>query len=410
MNAELSLPTSPRSNWRAFYVTWAGQFASAIGGPFQTIAVSLWALQAGYGPRGLGTVLAVGTVAQLVGVVVGGPVIDRLSPLAAITFADSARFVTSSVLGILILQHEPLVAVLPVTGCAAMVSGIFLPALRSIGPVFLQPDDLHRGNSLFEISKNASLLGGALIGGLVVGLVGPVVATWINAVSFLCGAVTAAVARRRLPPWRPDPDKTTSPRTSTLASGLAGLRFALGCRWLLMLLALDAVMDLTTAGQLGVGLPVLAHGWGGGTALGILLASFGAGSALGAALAPRFAPTKFGPARTVILLHLVQAPLMASIPDVGLDGAATALLVAGILNGLAVVYYASLLQSHIPHEMLGRVMALLVFAGLSMQPVAQLATSAAIAGGFLSESFAVAAAVMAGAALLALRSRTLARL
>ena len=391
----------PPSDWRAFYVAWAGQLTSSLGGPFQTIALGIWALESGHGPSGLSWILAAGTLSQLAGALLGGPLVDRFGALRTVAVSDLVRFLLAVVLGCLVWGSAPLHWIILITAVTGCISGAFLPALRALAPAFLAEADLPRGNSFFELAKNASMLGGSLLGGITLTLTGPVAAIAINAASFAVGGIGAALAARSA---RSLPQPAQEPM---LASLTAGIRYTLTARWLLILIGIDAVMDFVTAGQLSVGLPAIAQDLGGGAALGVLFASFGGGSVIGAWLAPRVRPGRLGPARAVLILHLLQAPLLAALPVSQLPVGAACLVVMGVLNGIAVVIYMSIIQRVAPSAMLGRVMSLLVFAGLSLQPLGQLSTGWSIEAGWLTASFVIAASIMAITSAVALTSKTL---
>ncbi|WP_280720070.1 hypothetical protein [Kitasatospora sp. MAP5-34] len=79
----------------------------------------------------------------------------------------------------------------------------------------------------------------------------------------------------------------------------------------------------------------------------------------------------------------------------------------GFLNGIAVVIYMSIIQRAAPSAMLGRVMSLLVLAGLSLQPLGQLSTAWSIRAGWLTASYLTAAAIMVVTSLVAMASSTI---
>ena len=394
------------TRWRSFYLAWSGQLLSALGGPFQAVAIGVWALSAGHGADGLSRVLALSTVAQLLGSLSAGPLIDRIGPATAILAADISRLILSGlVAGCIAGNRWPLVLLLVSAGGAA--NGVFRPALRSLPPAFLESHQLARANGLLQASDACGMLVGALVGGLVTTTIGPAYAVLINALSYGLGVIGMMTTLR----LHPGTVRRVSVREPPLRVAGAGIRFALTSRWLLVLIGVDAVMDLTTAGQLSVGLPAVAQQQQGGVSLGLMLAAFGAGLLAGSAIAPQLIRARLaasGPA--VSLLHLAQAPFFALIPVSSAAGASGCLAAIGLFNGVAGVSYYSLLQRRTPAELLGRVMAMLAVAALVLQPAGQLLSGWLIEAGLLTASFVAAAILMAAAALGSLASPTLRRL
>lgn len=394
--------TSPASvPWTRFYWTWATQLLSAIGGPFQAIAVSIWILSSGYGPSKLAVVLALSTGAQIVGALAGGPLIDRLGPLRIILCCDVVRCLLSIALAMLIGNGGGVSAVAFVVACNGVANGAFVPALRSV-PVFtLAEPQRPRGNSYFSMSDSVSMLVGALAGGVVVSLAGPETAILINAGGFAVGVIGSAVVLLWGPPGSGGEDAAAGLRMSALLEGLTYLR---GTRWLAYLFAIDAVMDVVTAGQLGVGLPVIAQRLGGGYNLGLMIAAFGAGSVIGAVMGPWSYHRGIAAPRLIACLHLLQAPFLAAVPlSDSVIVSALCLGAMGALNGVAVVVYMSILQQKIPRLMLGRVLSLLTVAGLSLQPLGQISSGFLIGAGFLIPTFVGASVIMVVTSLVYLR-------
>lgn len=407
---ETSRTTSPPEvrSFQNFRVLWLGQLFSSIGSPFQTIAVSLWILETGRGASALAAVLAVGTISQLIGTLFSGPLVDRLGALSIILHCDALRCALAGLLAVALLLESDTVAVIGLVSASSAVGGVFLPALRSAPGVLLSEEDRPRGNSLMEVSNSTSMLVGALAGGMTVAFVGPVPAVGFNAAGFAVGALCAALMKHR----------SAFGGTTASTDGMAGLvreglAFVRRTGWLRTLLLIDATLDLVTAGQLSVGLPAISRQLTGASSLGLMIAGFGAGSLMGALLASRlpripFLPLRrIHPLRRVYLLQLLAAPFLGVLPLSTLPVATVCLVVAGVLNAIASVHYVSIIQRNVDSAVLGRVMALLVAAGLSVQPLGQILCGVLIEGGWLRESFAAGALVMVLVCALGLTRRNL---
>ncbi|MGW1658390.1 MFS transporter [Streptomyces atratus] len=402
--SEVTSPPESRS-FRNFKIVWLGQLLSSIGSPFQSIAVSIWFLETGKGASALAAVLAAGTISQLIGTLFSGPLVDRRGALSIILNCDIIRCVLASLLAVALLLEFNTVAIIALVSVSGIVGGVFLPALRSAPGVLLSEEDRPRGNSLMEVSNSMSMLVGALAGGMTVALIGPIPAVGFNAASFAIGALCAALMKRR----------STITNTTTTIDSMAnlvreGLAFVWQTSWLRTLLFVDATLDLVTAGQLSVGLPAISRQMTGASSLGLMIAGFGAGSLLGALLAGRLPKIPLLPIRMVYLLQLLAAPFLGVLPLINLPAAIACLAMAGILNAIASVQYISIIQRNVDSAMLGRVMALLVAAGLSVQPLGQILCGILIEDGWMRESFAVGTLVMMLVCILGLTRRNLGKL
>ncbi|GAA0912240.1 hypothetical protein GCM10009549_24220 [Streptomyces thermoalcalitolerans] len=249
------------------------------------------------------------------------------------------------------------------------------------------------------------MLVGALTGGMTVAFIGPIPAVGFNAVSFAIGALCAALIKRRS-----SLTNTTATTDSMIGLVREGLAFVWQTGWLRTLLLVDATLDLVTAGQLSVGLPAISRQLTGASSLGLMIAGFGAGSLMGALLAGKLPKIPLHPIRIVYLLQLLAAPFLGVLPLSNLPVATVCLAMAGILNAIASVQYMSIIQRNVDSNILGRVMALLVAAGLSVQPIGQILCGILIEGGWLQESFAVGTLVMMLVCIFGLTRRNLGKL
>ena len=148
----------------------------------------------------------------------------------------------------------------------------------------------------------------------------------------------------------------------------------------MMILMLAA--NLLFIGPMLVGIPVLANmrltggaaaygtvmgGFGGGNILGILLTSSLVqvlGKRLGAFMVAAIATFGLG----LVLMGLVSSTLVAFV----------ILLIIGLGNGVLEITMITFLQRKTPKEMLGRVMSLVMLAGVGLVPISQALTGALI--------------------------------
>jgi MFS family permease len=159
---------------------------------------------------------------------------------------------------------------------SAAAEAPFLSASSAAIPNMVGEKDLGWANGMVALGRNAGILLGPLLGGLLVASIGSGAVFALNAVTFLASAALVATVRAR---FSDDRDQTDEHR------GLrAGFRFLLRERvlrtvtltWLALVLGLGMTMvadvplvELFDTGAFGYGLLIAC--WGGGSILGSLL-------------------------------------------------------------------------------------------------------------------------------------------
>jgi MFS family permease len=176
---------------------------------------------------------------------------------------------------VMALVHDPGL-LLVVAFLSAAAEAPFLSASSAAIPNMVGEEDLGWANGLVAMGRNAGILLGPLLGGLLVASIGSGAVFALNAVTFLASAGLVATVRARFKGEHAEADEHRGLR--------AGFRFLLGDRvlrtvaltWLALVLGLGMTMvadvplvDLFNAGSFGYGLLIAC--WGGGSILGSLL-------------------------------------------------------------------------------------------------------------------------------------------
>jgi MFS family permease len=373
---------------RNFRLLAGGQFASTIGDYCYAVALPWLVLSAHGTAILLGTVLACYGVPRMALIPVGGVLADRIGPRTVMLAADAARCVLVAGLVVLAARHDASLAALgPVAALIGAGEGLFIPASFAIMPSLLAAEQLAAGNALSTAAVEAgSLLGPALGGALVAATRASTAAFAVDAASFAVSALTLALIPRRATAGRTG--QTGAPGTADAdspadaadegapATGDGGaLALLRRSRGLQVLLVVVVVGNLASGGMGDVALPALAHARFGAAGYGALLACLAAGGVIGTLAAARtgglrapvlFATAAFG----------VQAVAVSLVPYLGgVAGAAAALFVLGVCNGLGIVTFLTVLQKWAPPALLGRVMSALMLCAFGSFPL-----SVAIAG------------------------------
>jgi MFS family permease len=399
-----AVTTRARGLWghADFLRLWGAQSISSFGariareGLPMTAVITLKA-----GPEALGLFAALVLGAQAVVGVFAGALADRLPKRRLLIAADIARAV--------VLAAVPLAALtghlsLPLIYAAAVAMGAanvtFDVADHAFLPSLIDPADLTEGNAKLATTDAVAEVGGPALTGILVAMIAPPVAVGLNALTYVLSALILERIRGGAPsPPRQDAaakvdlDLTAGVRLvfahplvrplwlADVGKSFFGYFFAA----LYILLALN-VLKLTT--------PML----------GLTIAMGGVGGLAGAALAP-WLTRRMGAGRMILLAGLAGGattfliPLAAGPPLVAMTILAAAQLIGDALQTTAGIGSATLRQTLLPTEQLGRA------AGAFATGAAAAGVAGALTGGALGaaigprETLLIAAAGVTAASL-----------
>jgi MFS family permease len=375
-----------------FRFLWAGTTLSLFGDFFSYIAVAWLVLQLTGSSLALGTVLVVQALPRAVLMMVGGALADRLTPRLTMLASMALRAVFVGPLALLVLTGR--VQLWQVYGIAAVfgiVDAFFYPARSSILPRVVADHELEPGNAVLNVTGQASVIVGPVLGGLTVAAFGIGWAFVGDAACFALGflLILGLPADLRAGAGRAHPDGGLGGQI------VAGLRYAWADIGIRVTLIVVAVIDFAANGAIGIGLPTLAHGRfaAGAAGFGILLGAWGVGATAGAVSAGIVPPPK----RFGMLIVLLCVWLGAGVVAVGLlpslPPAAVVMGLSGVATGVVNTYGISWLQRRTDRAMQGRVMSLLMLASMGLTPIAY-AVSGAIAQVNVTLLFAIAGGMM----------------
>jgi MFS family permease len=286
-----------------------------------------------------------------------------------VVFAYAVRAPVSFALGLLALQqHISVAGLLTCTALLAVGRGISTPATKALLPQLVEREDLERAIGRFgAIYRGTQALGPAL-GGVVVALIGIPAMFFLDALSYVAGALISARVRVQaaaLPVERRD-----------IAGVMVYIRGNRTIRLLLIFLALLTLVTMPTYIAYAVLVKqVLQRG---AVVLGMLLTSFAIGYAIGAlVLLERLAHISLR-TRAIVAGVLTGACLMAS--GYARNPILTGILVCGAGIGYATVTVTmeAWLQLIIGEAVRARVHAVLISAITLSSPLAYLGTGLAV--------------------------------
>jgi predicted MFS family arabinose efflux permease len=382
---------------RRFVLLLSARVVSVLGTGFARVALAfaVLGLPGGSGGR-LSSVLACQAVPQLVLILVGGVVADRMSRSRLMALSDVLGAGAYSGLAVMVLSgHAPVAAMCLFAVAAGTASALFAPAMDGLVPLIVPAGRLQRANGLLRMGRNGSMLLGLALSGVTVALVGAGWALALNAASFVVSAALTARLRVLTPPRRK-------------ASGWADLRegwteFS-SRQWLWAVVAQYAVVVAANNAYLGVLGPLAADQFlGGSRAWSVIVAAQALGTIVGAGLAARVRVS-----RPILVAVLCTFP--AAVPVALLSVHAPVWLIAVVMFGGGVasdvfgVLWATTIQRRIPERALSRVSSYDWFGSLAFAPLGLLAAGPVAAAVGTSRALAACAALIVLATALTLFS------
>ncbi|MFF4752375.1 MFS transporter [Streptomyces sp. NPDC002514] len=345
-----------------FLLLASARVISVLGNGFARVALGFAVLALpGATPARLSLVLACQALPQLVFILVGGVLADRMSRARLMVLADLAGAAAYAGLAALALSgHAPLVLMCALAVVAGTATALFSPAMDGVVPLVVPADRLQQANGLLRVGTNISLLLGLALSGLTVAWIGAGWALALNAASFV---VSAALTARLRVPGRP---AKTSSGWDDLREGW---REFSSRQWLWVVVAQYAVVVAALNANAGVLGPLIAEeDLGGARAWSIIVAAQALGTIAGAGLATRVR------VRRPVLVAVV-ATFPAAVPTALLAASApvwlttTVMFCSGVSSDVFAVLWSTTIQREIPEAALSRVSSYDWFGSLAFAPL-----------------------------------------
>ncbi len=375
--AVVGLPAATRSHRRLisgrdFRLLWLGEGISLVGDELHVIALTWLALEVTGSPAILGNILAVAMLARAGWMLLGGVVVDRVSPRRVMVAINALRAVLGATLTAFVLLDLLAVWHLYVFAFAfGLLDAFFQPAFLAIPPLLVASDDLPPANALLQATRRACDMLGPALGGVLLAKSGAGAAFGADAVSFALAAILFARIRtgeQALPHGAiPVAGRAGAPWRRLLHELEQGLRYIWRDRVLRFLVVAVSVVQLMLTGPLAVGLPTLARTRFAADplAFGLLLSAFGGGALVGTLLggvpgrSARWRQSITGVIGTFGVCFLVVSRAPAA------PVAALAVALAGVGAGFVLVLIYTAFQQHSTPDMRGRALSVPGFAALA---------------------------------------------
>lgn len=347
---------------RNFRLLLASDVTSVTGSAVALVAIPFAVLSVGGSGADVGHVTTAALGSQVVFLLLGGTLADRLPRYRVMTAANTLQGLAQASAAFLVLTGTAhiweLAALSAVRGLG---TGFYLPAASGLLPQTVPADQLSKANAIYRVGRNSAQIGGTALSGTLAGLAG---AGWGLTASAVCYA-TAAMLRLSM--------HFAAGSPSASAGFFRELRegwheFA-SRRWLWSMVLQFAVVEAADAATLSVLGPIVAdHSFGGAVSWGFIVAGFGAGSVAGGLVMIRFQPVRLLQVANagVLIYSLLLFALAVPLP---FPLAAFSAVLAGAGGEVFNVSWAVSMQQEIPPGALSRVSAYDALGSFALAPV-----------------------------------------
>jgi MFS family permease len=349
---------------RNFRLFWSGQTVSLIGTWMQQVGQGWLALELTNSAFLVGVVAAAGSFPVLLLSLYGGVVADRRSKLRIVIICQALLLVEAAALWWFTWSGRIDVNwLLGLTTLGGVISAFEIPARQAMIVELVSREDLVDAIALNSGGFNLARIVGPSIAAIILAKFGLAWCFGINALSYF--AVLGSLARIKLPPWAPV-QHLVSPYEQ-LKQGLNYIRSSRSVSGLMGVIAVYSIFGFQYLTMMPVVARDVLHT--GASGYGLLLSFVGLGALTGAlslaGLGARirrgrlFNATAYAFAGITILFSLMRSVPLAAFVLLFLG--LTMLINGALANGI--------LQSVVPDELRGRVMATYVYVYVGCTPI-----------------------------------------
>jgi MFS family permease len=333
---------------RDFRLLFLGRTVTFFGSALAPVALAFAVLDLTGSATDLGLVTASFLLPQIVFILIGGIWADRLPRHHVMVASDALSGAAQAATAALLLAGSAEVWQLAVLAAVrGTASAFFFPASQGIVPQVVSAERLQEANALLRLSRNATSIGGAALGGILVAALGPGWALAIDAATY--GLGTLFILALHVPRHLHLPERNF---VRELREGWDEFRSR---TWLWVIVVQFAFVNACSIGAFTIlGAFVADTSLGGPVAWGVILAANGAGLVVGGIVMLRWRPSRPLLVATLGIFPLAAPLLLLAIP------ASTALIAlaafaAGVGVELFGVLWDTVMQEQIPEEALSRV-------------------------------------------------------
>lgn len=362
---------------RNFRWLWMGSVTSMLGDQLSLVAFPWLVLSLTADPWVLGVALALIGLPRAVFILLGGAIVDRLSPKSVLLTSKYMSVVFLAVLSLLIYTQQLTIPMLCVFAFLIGVSSAFaMPAASSIIPEVVGRERLEKANGFIMLLRQVAMFIGPLMAGVILGADAHsdhasshnlAIVFGLDGLTFLLSALTLFQVSYK-------PLKTNVEYLGVFHSVYEGLCYFWADIHMRALILYMAAASCILGGLVQVGLPILVKQQlsAGADSYGYLMAVGGLGTIIGVLIAvkrPQIGSLSLGV--TCMVIDGVSGLLFASLSMVEtIYQAYTILFLVGLLGGYVQLGIFTWVQKQSAPKMLGRMMSIMLFTFMGLAPVA----------------------------------------
>ncbi|MBA65297.1 MAG: hypothetical protein CMG55_05805 [Candidatus Marinimicrobia bacterium] len=340
---------------KTFLLFFIGNITSLIGFGVNLIAISWMVLEESGSEYLLGKIMASATAPGLLLAIFAGLIIDKVNRKWLLVFLDIFRmFVIISFLYYLLNHGFKISLLYPVALFMGLGNSLFWPTAQAFVQELVSDKDYFNANKLLSASYQVGSILGAGIGGVIVHIYSPIIALWVNIITYFFSAIFISLA-----PFQRK--KSTIEEKSLYKSMIKGFSYLKGRSDVLILGLTTILSDVAIWGSLSVLTITISKEvfQKGSLGYGIMDGFYGIGALLSTILVG-IVLSKFGKASYLMFCYAVAgfmclfSPIMANIYFAGV-----AYFIMGLHNNSARIIVRTIFMENIPNYIMGRVQTIL---------------------------------------------------
>jgi len=325
----------------------AGTTVNSLGNMIAPVAIAFAVLDLGGSATQLGLVVGAYALADVVAVLWGGVLGDRLPRTVMMRGANTAAAVVQGLVALSLLGGWGSLWLLAIGGAANGALGSLAgPSTQAVTPQTVPQPLLRKAIALRRLSQNSAMILGSGIAGLLVAWIGTGGALAVDAVTFLLAA--GCFTRVRVPAL------PAAVRSRALAEAGEGFRVVMRHSWLWSLIAMALIYHLFYGGSQGVLGPIVVGDHIGRAAWGYALSAMMTGFVAGGLLSLVWKPRRALLVGELFLMLTVCFPLAMALSD-----NLWVVLAGAFLHGFGLEIFSVgwdlSIQENVPPHMLARV-------------------------------------------------------
>jgi MFS family permease len=349
---------------------WLGQTFIFSASQFWFVALTWLVLQKTGSGFAIGTVLMAAAIPRGLFMLIGGAISDRLPTNIVAAFAAITNaMLIGAISAMLFLDIFHLNFIVPIAALFGLLEAFLYPAILSLLPQFVSKSRLAEANAWMQGSEQITNVLGPATAGIAIGAVGLPTAFTINTILMAIGGGCICLVR-----MRPRSTAIVQPPAVSLVSEIReGLNYAWKQPAIRISLLMIAMINFAILGPIVIGVAdmVSVRFGSNATTFGYLQSAYGIGALLGVLIASRLSRIKNLKTPLVFLSYSlgIGLILLGFVQQAWIAAGVIALM--GIGGGIVGVLGLTWLQQQTATQMQGRMMSLVMFAAIALDPFSQ---------------------------------------